>query len=66
MSRRLLPLVLMTAVLAVTALVRTVRMHMAQSQASTSEQTRVQMVGMPVEEVALADVRDDKNGRAGT
>lgn len=47
MSRRLLPLVIMTAVLAVTALVRTVRMHMAQSQTSPSEQTSVQVVGMP-------------------
>lgn len=59
MSRRLLPLVIMTAVLAVTALVRTVRMHLAQNQTSTTaqeqsreqtrQQTSVQVVGMPVE-----------------
>lgn len=56
MSRRLLPLVIMTAVLAVTALVRTVRMHLAQNQTTTSttsdqtrEQTSVQVVGMPVD-----------------
>ena len=47
MSRRLLPLIVMTAVLAVAAFVRTVRMQATQAQSGLQSNGAGQVVGMP-------------------